>query len=106
MMFRSHTSAACSERNYSTAGSKRITGHNLNNSGPLVPQVFGPIRTACRSRDFGTFCPVLPQNVETRWNGSYYVFKKKVLDKKASVLCFSDTTGKAELYYNQWFLFL
>lgn len=37
------------------------------------------------------------QNVQTRWNGNYYTFKKtKVLKKKASVLCFSDTLGKAE----------
>lgn len=42
------------------------------------------------------------QNVQTRWNANYYMFKKKkkVLDKKASMLCFSDTQGKAELSVN------
>lgn len=43
------------------------------------------------------------QNVQTRWNANYYMFKKKkkkVLDKKASMLCLSNTQGKTELSVN------
>lgn len=58
-MFCSHTLAGCSECNYSTAWSKRITGRHWKSSGPLSSCVFRQMRTAWRSRDFGVVCPVL-----------------------------------------------
>lgn len=58
-MLCSHTLAVCSESNYSTAWSKRITGRHLKTSSLLLSCVFSRIWTAWHSRDFGMVCPML-----------------------------------------------